>query len=317
MEDEIAAKVPTLRNTRVICRSGDPTDLYDLAIVNPQSLALDHRPVAGRRRSGFAGHQVGAGAGQRSRPAPRALPHRRRDTRPQERRGRARRRRLGGPAGARRRPDLAHRRAFEPAGGPERRLFRAARFRRLRNLHRRTARRLSARSFDDAVMAYENCTLIGLCDRKGRVYLNPPGQLIIRKGIKAIIIAEDDAAIHADPPKASFDAQTIRAPKPVARRSGADADPGLEPARPDHRPRAVALCRAGLAADDCRRHARPRGGNRGAVASQRQSRRRIPPRRHHQPRRAGKPRRPRPTTTCWCWATATCCRRSRPTRARW
>ena len=37
MEDEIAAKVPDLRNTRVICRSGDPTDLYDLALVTPQT----------------------------------------------------------------------------------------------------------------------------------------------------------------------------------------------------------------------------------------------------------------------------------------
>ena len=37
MEDEIAAKVPDRRNTRIICRSGDPTDLYDIGIVNPQT----------------------------------------------------------------------------------------------------------------------------------------------------------------------------------------------------------------------------------------------------------------------------------------
>lgn len=37
MEDEIKAKVADLGNTRVICRSGDPTDLYDLDIVNPQT----------------------------------------------------------------------------------------------------------------------------------------------------------------------------------------------------------------------------------------------------------------------------------------
>ena len=37
MHIRIAAKVPELRNTRIICRSGDPTDLYDLAIVNPQA----------------------------------------------------------------------------------------------------------------------------------------------------------------------------------------------------------------------------------------------------------------------------------------
>lgn len=35
MEDEIAAKAPKLGRMRVICRSGDPCDLTDLAIVNP------------------------------------------------------------------------------------------------------------------------------------------------------------------------------------------------------------------------------------------------------------------------------------------
>jgi hypothetical protein len=37
MEDEIADKVADLKNTQIICRSGDPTDLFDLAIVNPQA----------------------------------------------------------------------------------------------------------------------------------------------------------------------------------------------------------------------------------------------------------------------------------------
>lgn len=35
MEDEIAAKAPKLKGVEVICRSGDPCDLNDLAIVNP------------------------------------------------------------------------------------------------------------------------------------------------------------------------------------------------------------------------------------------------------------------------------------------
>lgn len=37
MEDEIAAKIANLRNTKVVCRSGDPTDLYDLSIANLQA----------------------------------------------------------------------------------------------------------------------------------------------------------------------------------------------------------------------------------------------------------------------------------------
>lgn len=36
MEDEIKDKCPNLRNTKVICRSGNPNDMVDLAIVNVQ-----------------------------------------------------------------------------------------------------------------------------------------------------------------------------------------------------------------------------------------------------------------------------------------
>ena len=37
MEDEIAAKLPDLGRLRVICRSGDPTDINDLAIASPEA----------------------------------------------------------------------------------------------------------------------------------------------------------------------------------------------------------------------------------------------------------------------------------------
>ncbi len=37
MEDEIRAKFPSTRNTRVICRSGNPLDLDDLSVVDPHS----------------------------------------------------------------------------------------------------------------------------------------------------------------------------------------------------------------------------------------------------------------------------------------
>ena len=37
MEDDIRAKFPSTRNTRVICRSGNPLDLDDLAVVDPHS----------------------------------------------------------------------------------------------------------------------------------------------------------------------------------------------------------------------------------------------------------------------------------------
>ena len=37
MEDEIRDKVPVLKNTRIICRSGNPIDLHDLQIANPEN----------------------------------------------------------------------------------------------------------------------------------------------------------------------------------------------------------------------------------------------------------------------------------------
>ena len=147
MEDEIAAKVPDLRNTRVICRSGDPTDLYDLAHRQPADLALDHRPVARGRRSGHPGDQDRAGAGQRSRagaPSPTGSP-----PKSATRKNAEVARVVGGEEVQLVLADdliVAHRRAFEPPVGPVRGLFRAARFRRLRDLHRRAARRSPARA---------------------------------------------------------------------------------------------------------------------------------------------------------------------------
>ncbi|MFH2142234.1 MAG: potassium transporter TrkA [Bacteroidota bacterium] len=37
MEDEIRDKIPGFKNTKIICRNGNPSDLVDLAIANPQS----------------------------------------------------------------------------------------------------------------------------------------------------------------------------------------------------------------------------------------------------------------------------------------
>ena len=46
MEDELREKVPQLRGTRVICRTGSPLDLGDLALSNHGDGPLDHRAVA-------------------------------------------------------------------------------------------------------------------------------------------------------------------------------------------------------------------------------------------------------------------------------
>jgi voltage-gated potassium channel Kch len=214
MEDEIAAKVPALRNTKVICRSGDPTDLYDLALVNPQaSRSIIVLSPEGDDPDSQVIKSVLALVND---PARRPEPYR---------------------IAAEIR-DLKNADVARVVGGAEVQLVLADDLISRIVVHSSRQAGLSAvytelldfdgceiytaeqpalvgKSFDEAVMAYEKCALIGLCDRKGRVYLNPPGQLVIRKGIKAIIIAEDDAAIHADAAKVSIDEQAIRLPKPV------------------------------------------------------------------------------------------------------
>src|SRR4051794_31498588 len=214
MEDEIAAKVPELRNTRVICRSGDPTDLYDLALVNPQTSrsVIVLSPEGDDPDSQVIKSVLALVNDPERRPEPYRIAAEIRD--------------------------LANAEVARVVGGSELQLVLAddlisrivvhsSRQAGLSGVYSElldfdgceiyTAEQpeLVGKAFDEAVMAYEKCTLIGLCDRKGRVYLNPPGNLVIRKAIRAIIIAEDDAAIHADPKKATFDTQAIREPKLV------------------------------------------------------------------------------------------------------
>lgn len=213
MEDEIAAKVPALKNTRVICRSGDPTDLYDLAIVNPQTSrsVIILSPEGDDPDSQVIKSVLALVNDPDRRPEPYRIAAEIRD--------------------------LKNAEVARVVGGSEVQLVLAddlisrivvhsSRQAGLSGVYSElldfdgceiyTAERpeLVGKSFNEAVMAYEKCTVIGLADRKGRVYLNPPGQIVIRNGIKAIIIAEDDAAIRADTTRASFDQQAIRAPRP-------------------------------------------------------------------------------------------------------
>ena len=161
MEDEIRARLPSTGRTPVVCRTGNPMDLDDLeiarlqtsrsiVILSPESddpdadviktmLAITNHPD---RRPG-------------------AVPHRRRDARRREPGGRPAGRRGRGPAGPVRRPHRAHHRPDLPPAGPVDRLHRAARLRRRRDLLREQPE-LVGRTFGDALLAFEDSTLIGL-----------------------------------------------------------------------------------------------------------------------------------------------------------
>ncbi|MGR4841960.1 hypothetical protein ACIPSK_04885 [Rhizobium sp. LARHSG275] len=211
MEDELADKIESLRNTRIICRSGDPTDLYDINIVNPHTsrsiivlspegdhadseviktvLALVNDP--GRRKEPY---QIAAEI---------------RDTRNAEVA-----RIVGGKELQLVLADdlisriVAHSSRQSGLSGVYSELldFEGC------EIYTLEQPELSGKSFGAAVMMYETSTLIGFCDNEGAVHLNPPASRIFLPGERAIIIAEDDAAIKSAAAEMRVDKEVIRAP---------------------------------------------------------------------------------------------------------
>ncbi|SIQ17395.1 Lipoprotein signal peptidase [Rhizobium sp. RU20A] len=219
MEDEIADKVADLANTKIICRNGDPTDLYDLGIVNPQTsrsvivlspetedpdsqviksvLAIVHDP--NRRKEPY---QIAAEI---------------RDARNAE--------------------------VARIVGGNEVQLVLADELISRIVVHSSRQAGLSAvyselldfdgceiytleqpgltgKSFAAGVMGYETCTLIGVQDTAGKVHLNPHPARVFAAGEKAIIIAEDDAAVRMSEQEIRLTREAVRPPQ--SRTAGAE-----------------------------------------------------------------------------------------------
>jgi voltage-gated potassium channel Kch len=221
MEDEIAAKVPNLRNTRVICRSGDPTDLYDLSLVSPQtsrSIIVLSPETEDEAKNEPDSQVVKTILALVNDPARRPEPYR-----------------IAAEVRETKNADLAR-----VVGGKEVQLVLADDLIARIVVHSSRQSGLSAvyselldfdgceiytidqpvlngSSFGDALMAYEGSTLIGLCDVEGKVFLNPPMETLIQPGLRAIIIAEDDAAIKVSTGQMQVDAQAIVLPRRIER----------------------------------------------------------------------------------------------------
>ncbi len=214
MEDEIANKIADLKNTKIICRSGDPTDLYDLGIVNPQT-----------SRSIIVLSPEGDDADSQVIKTVLALvndPNRR----PEKYMIAAEIR------------DADNAEVARIVGGSEMQLVLADDLIARIVVHTSRQSGLSAvyselldfdgceiytleqpeivgKSFGNAVLAYENSTLIGLRDEHGRINLNPnPNQVIVASD-RAVIIAEDDGAIKTWNGDMGIDKTAI---KPIVKR---------------------------------------------------------------------------------------------------
>lgn len=217
MEDEIADKIADMRNTRIICRNGDPTDLYDLGIVNPQSsrsiIVLspeDEDPDSCVIKSVLALTND---------------PNRR-----------AERYRIVAEL-----RDMESRELGVAVGGDEVQLVLAdelisrimvqscrqsglsAVYSELLDfdgceIYTLEVKDLAGRPFGSAIMAFESSTLIGIVTPAGAVMLNPPMDTVIEEGTKLIVIAEDDDAIKLAQVKREFNRSLLSSPAPVEKK---------------------------------------------------------------------------------------------------
>lgn len=221
MEEEIAAKVGDLKNTKVICRHGDPTDLHDLAIVSPnasRSIVI-LSPESADPDSNVIKTILALTQSPSRRPEKYRIAAEIRD-----------------PVNA----ELA-----EIVGGGEAQLVLAddlisrivvhssrqpglsAVYTELLDfdgseIYTAEERSLEGRSLAEAAMSYETSTVIGLISPEGAVELNPDKTRRLAPGEKLVLIAEDDNAIALKPFSGAVDRSAMRraeAQAPAAERT--------------------------------------------------------------------------------------------------
>jgi ion channel POLLUX/CASTOR len=78
--------------------------------------------------------------------------------------------------------------------------------------------RLTGLTFGEALVSYEACSVIGLRTEDGRILLNPPAETEISPGDEIVLIAEDDSTIAlSEGPAPEVDAGAIRKTPPRER----------------------------------------------------------------------------------------------------
>ncbi|WP_296817140.1 hypothetical protein [Brevundimonas sp.] len=220
MEDEIADKVGDLKNTQVICRSGDPTDLFDLSLANPQTcrsiivvspegaedpdsnviktvLALTNDPRRREARYRIAAELRNADNAEVARIVG------------------------GDEVQLVLADDLISRIVVQSS----RQVGLSAVYSELLDfdgceIYTTEQDDLVGQTYGDAILRYEDSALIGLRYPDGRVRMNPPMDEVIPEGARVVIIAEDDDAIRlTEAPEDAIDMSIVRAPRAVERKA--------------------------------------------------------------------------------------------------
>lgn len=211
MEDEIRAKVGDTKNTRVVCRSGNPIDLVDLEIVNPHAtksiiilspedtpdadaqvikmiLAITNNP--NRREEPY--HVVAEIRDEKNMEVARIV-------------GKTEAHLvLSGDVIARITVQTCMQVGLSIVytgllsyDGDE--------------IYFQEEPKLTGKTFGEALQAYEKCSVMGLRAAAGGVKINPPVETVIREGDRVIVIAEDDdKVIYSGFEKVKIDESIIR-----------------------------------------------------------------------------------------------------------
>ena len=195
MEDEIAAKVPDTKNTRIICRSGDPTDLYDISIVNPQTARSI--VILSPESDDPDSCVIKTILALVNDPARRAEPYLIAAEIREGRNAEIARVVGGSEVQLVLADDLLSRIVAQSMRQPGL----SAVYTELLDfdgceIYTADQPELVGKSFGEAIFSYQTSTLIGLCGADGTVSLNPPMETMIEAGMKAIVIAEDDSEIE-------------------------------------------------------------------------------------------------------------------------
>jgi voltage-gated potassium channel Kch len=191
MEDEIRSKIPDLRNTKVICRSGNPNDLVDLNIANPHQaksiiilapeegnadsqtiktlLAITNNP----KRKAEPYHVIAEISNEKNLEVAKIV-------------GKDEVELLLGDDLISRIMVQTCRQSGLSVVYTELMDFDGA------EIYFKEENALLGKTFGAALSAYEDCAVIGLQQESGQVKVNPPMGTVIRQGDKLIAIAEDD-----------------------------------------------------------------------------------------------------------------------------
>lgn len=194
MEEEIRDKVGATGNTRVICRTGNPIDLHDLEIANPHQARsiIILSPDEDAPDSHVIKSILALTNNPRRRPEPYRIVAEIRDARNMEAAhlvGRGETQfiqtddiiaRITVQTSQQSGISLIYTELLDYAGN---------------EIYFKSENALTGQTYGEALAAYENSAVIGLCWADGSVKINPPIETVIGEGDKIIAVTADDDTI--------------------------------------------------------------------------------------------------------------------------